>query len=278
MMAGKFLSICFALCTVALDAIHMQVGLNRHGAGDKTCQEVVTENMLSMMGQAENMLSMMGQSLLQSASMIVERPTDDTDLMSVNTEAEEEAAPVHQCSKSDWRGPLWILDAVCEKGSESEPLIMSIMSEGLKNASNVSKELANTTMKAIMTTVQGSVTAEQKSACQNFEPKKFIGLFGPNFDAMEECAKKMMGCSGACASCMTNFVKDMIGSSTFAIPFSCGMKCVKGLKDKKDPTKGMKDPECQSCATKNIKKLGICMGGERYETELPKEVKAALSA
>jgi len=262
MMAGKFLSICFALCTVALDAINIQIGLHRHGAGTKTCQEVAMENFASTM-------STMGQSLLQSASVVMERydqsPTADTDLMRVNTEAEEQAAPVHKCGESDWQGMVPMADAVCEKGSESEQLIMS---GALNNATNRSQELLNKTASVFMTAVKGSFTAEQKSACKDFDPKKFMGFFGPNFNAIEECAKKILGFTSACASCMSNFAKDMIGTSTFSMPFSCGMKCVKG----------MKDPGCQSCALKHSKTLGVCMSGESYETELPKELKAVLSA
>jgi len=265
MMAGKFLSICFALCTVALDAIHMQVGLHRHGAEEKTCQEVVMESMMTQFNMSSTS-SQLGSSLLQSVSIMMEHyaqsHTTDVDVMSVNKEAEEQAAPVHICGNVDWQGMkvqmMHMLDAVCEKGTETEQFIMS---EGWMNATNATTQELTKTVQA---EVKGSYTAEQNSACQNFEPMKFIGLFGPDFGKIRLCTQKMFGFTDRCSHCVTDLVSDMMGGSLIALPFSCGMKCVS------DKT----NPACQSCTEKNMKKMGVCLGGENFETELPKEIMA----
>jgi len=271
-MAVNFLGICLALYTVAVDAIHVQAGLHRHGAGDNTCPQVVEEAMIktgfNMMKDLMPLkASQLGSILLQNVSMqnvsMIMKRNNQSHAVNVVTKAEK--AQYYVCDTTDWQGiarrMMRIINFMCHDGTEMK---QAIMTEWKMHPENVDPQvLAEIASWGFWETV----THEENAACRHFDPMNFMGFFGFDFGQMEGCLLSMYGLTDDCSGCAIDSMKDMIGEWPWEIAFSCAMKC-----------QNQQDPACLGCSEPIMTNMGTCMAGEHYQTVVMNEVMNALTS
>jgi len=269
MMAVKFLSICLALYTVAVDAIHVQAGLHRHGAGDKTCPQVVGDVMIKtgynmMIDMMPLKASQLGSILLQNVSMTMER-NNQSHAVNVVTKAEKAQYDSYDaCDTTDWQviagRVMRVINFFCQDGTETKQYIMT---EWKMHPDNVDPaELA----KFMSWGFGETITVEEDTACQHFDPGQFMGWLGLEMNEVEYCLHHMYAFTMDCHVCVMVSLKDMIGDWYWEMPGSCAMKC------QNNP----QDPACLECSEPIMTNMGKCMAGESYKNKMVTEVMKAL--